>query len=61
MFNKERVLKNYVTTVLGLLMIVASVTAVFMEKATTQEVSGWFAFGVSLLQVKDSVIGLPKK
>lgn len=58
---KNRLFSNYVTTILGLLIIVFCAIMMYTEKATTNEISGWFAFGVMCLRSKDSLIGLPKE
>ncbi len=58
---KTRLVKNYITTVLGALLLVFCGIMMFTEKATTAELSGWFALGVSFLRSKDSLIGLPAK
>jgi hypothetical protein len=57
---KDRIIKNYATTLIGLLLIGASIYAVFTKIATQSEVSGWFATGLVFLRSKDSIIALPK-
>jgi hypothetical protein len=58
---KTRFLHNYVTTILGLLIIVFSGTIIYLEKSTAEEMSGWFATGILFLRSKDSLICLPPK
>jgi hypothetical protein len=58
---KERLFKNYVTTSLGVVLILASVVAVFTKSASAMEVAGWGTLGVTFLRSKDSLIALPSK
>lgn len=57
---KERLIENIRTTVIGIVIIGISVTLVLVELATVQEVSGWFAMGVTFLRAKDTVIPFVK-
>jgi hypothetical protein len=64
---KDRIVSNYITTILGVLILVfCGVILVFcgvmiyMEKATTTDMSGWLATGLLFLRSKDSLIALPK-
>jgi cell division protein FtsW (lipid II flippase) len=56
---KERLFKNFITTILGVILILASLVAVFINKATAEEVAGWITLGVTFLRSKDSLIALP--
>ena len=57
---KNRLFSNYVTTILGLLILVFCGTMIFMEKATVEDMSGWMTTGLLFLRSKDSLIALPK-
>jgi len=57
---KNRLFSNYVTTILGLLIIIFCGTVIFMEKATIEDMSGWMTTGLLFLRSKDSLIALPK-
>jgi hypothetical protein len=46
---KDRLFSNYVTTILGLLIII-----------TIEDMSGWMTTGLLFLRSKDSLIALPK-
>ena len=57
----NRLVKNYVTTILGVLVLVYCGLMMYQEKQSASELSGWFAFGMMLLRSKDSIINLPKE
>ena len=57
---KDRIVSNYVTTILGVLILVFCGIMIYMEKATTTDMSGWLATGLLFLRSKDSLIALPK-
>ncbi len=57
---KNRLFSNYVTTILGVLIIVFCGVMIYMEKATTTDMAGWLATGLLFLRSKDSLIALPK-
>ena len=58
---KERLFSNYITTILGILIIAFCGVMIFTEKATTGDMSGWLATGLLFLRSKDSLIALPKE
>lgn len=58
---KNRLFSNYVTTILGVLIIIFCAVMMFMEKANSTELSGWLALGIMFLRSKDSLIALPKE
>ncbi len=58
---KNRLFSNYVTTILGLLIIIFCGVMIYMEKSSVQDMSGWFATGLLFLRSKDSLIALPKE
>tara|TARA_Y100000004_G_C8857436_1_gene387437 strand:+ start:54 stop:239 length:186 start_codon:yes stop_codon:yes gene_type:complete len=58
---KNRLFSNYVTTILGMLIIIFCGVMIYMEKASVQDMSGWLATGLLFLRSKDSLIALPKE
>jgi uncharacterized membrane protein len=58
---KTRLFSNYITTILGLLIIVFCAVMLYTEKQSTEEMSGWLATGLLFLRSKDSLIALPSK
>lgn len=58
---KNRLLENYITTILGVLILAFCGVMLYQEKQTAQELSGWLALGVMFLRSKDSIIALPKE
>jgi cytochrome b len=57
---KKRLLKNYLTTVLGIGVLVYCVYAHSIGSEWT-ELVGFFGLATLLLRSKDSLIGLPKE
>jgi len=57
---KNRIFTNYITTILGVLIIIFCAVMMFLEKANSTELSGWLALGIMFLRSKDSLIALPK-
>ncbi len=58
---KTRIWNNYVTTLIGLIILVFCGVMMYTEKATVEDMSGWLATGLLFLRSKDSLIALPKK
>jgi len=58
---KNRFFNNYITTVLGILILLFCAIVIFMEKATPTEMSGWVALSLMFLRSKDSLIALAPK
>ena len=58
---KSRVISNYVTSILGVLILEFCGYMLFSEKQTAEEMSGWLAVGLLFLRSKDSLIALPPK
>ena len=58
---KKRLLENYITTLLGVIILAFCGLMLYQEKQTAQELSGWLALGVLFLRSKDSLIALPKE
>lgn len=57
---KKRILENYVTTLLGVCILIFCGVLLYQEKQTAQELSGWLTTGLLFLRSKDSLIALPK-
>jgi hypothetical protein len=58
---KKRLFGNYVTTIIGLLIIVFCSIVIYTEKHTAEEMSGWLTTALLFLRSKDSLISLPSK
>lgn len=58
---KTRLFGNYVTTILGLLIIIFCGVMLYTEKATVEDMAGWLTTGLLFLRSKDSLIMLPPK
>jgi len=58
---KQRLFKNYITTILGCLILIFCGLVIYQEKQTAGELSGWLAVGLLFLRSKDSIINLPKR
>ena len=58
---KNRLFSNYVTTILGMLIIIFCGVMIYMEKASVQDMAGWLTTGLLFLRSKDSLIALPKE
>lgn len=58
---KKRLFANYVTTILGVLILIFCCVMMYMEKQTASELSGWLAVGLLFLRSKDSLLALPKE
>ena len=57
---KQRLLNNYITTILGCLILIFCGLIIYQEKQTAGELSGWLTTGLLFLRSKDSLINLPK-
>jgi len=57
---KTRIISNYVTTIIGLLIMAFCIVMIYTEKADSTEMSGWLAVSLLFLRSKDSLIALPK-
>ena len=57
---KTRIVSNYVTTIIGLLIMGFCITMIYTGKAENTEMSGWLAVSLLFLRSKDSLIALPK-
>ena len=58
---KNRIFANYVTTILGILILIFCGAVIYMEKQTAQEMAGWLTVGLLFIRSKDSLIALPKE
>ena len=59
---KNRVIDNWVTTVLGIVILVFCMIMSAMEKSSVAELSGWFTSAMALIRSKGSIIpGLEAK
>lgn len=58
---KTRLISNWVTTILGLVILLGCLFMIYKEKQTAEELSGWLAVGLLFLRSKDSLIALPPK
>jgi hypothetical protein len=58
---KTRLFQNYVTTILGVLILAFCGLLMYQEKQTAGELSGWLTTGLLFLRSKDSLISLPKR
>jgi uncharacterized membrane protein len=58
---KKRLIENYVTTILGVLILIFCGVMLYQEKQTTKDLSGWLTLGIMFLRSKDSLISLPKE
>lgn len=58
---KTRLFSNYVTTIIGLLIILVCMYLMIAKSHSTEELSGWLATALLFLRSKDSLIALPPK
>jgi hypothetical protein len=58
---KTRIWNNYITTLIGLIILVFCGVMMYTGKATVEDMSGWLATGLLFLRSKDSLIALPPK
>ena len=58
---KTRVISNWVTTLLGIVILLSCLYMIYKEKQSAEELSGWLAVGLLFLRSKDSLIALPPK
>ena len=57
---KTRIVSNYVTTIIGLLIMAFCLVMIYTGKADSKDMSGWLAVSLLFLRSKDSLIALPK-
>jgi hypothetical protein len=59
---KERLTKTgFITTLLGMSIIIFSGALLWTGKASAESLAGWLALGIMFLRSKDSLIGLGEK
>jgi hypothetical protein len=60
---KDRLInKGLVTSILGICILVFCGILIYQGKQTASDLSGWFAFSLTLLRAKDSLLfGEPKE
>lgn len=58
---KARLFSNWVTTLLGVAILLFCLVMIYQQKQSAEELSGWLAVGILFLRSKDSLIGLPSK
>lgn len=58
---KRLIKEGLITTILGLGVLVFCGILIYQEKQSADQLSGWFAFGLTLLRAKDSILGLKNK
>jgi uncharacterized membrane protein len=57
---KKRLFSNYITTILGLGLLILCGVLLYQQKSTAGELSGWLTVALLFLRSKDSLINLPK-
>ncbi len=50
--------EGFITTLFGVLTLTFCGVLLYQEKQTAGDLSGWFAFALTLLRAKDSLLGL---
>lgn len=58
---KTRLINNYVTTIIGLIILAICLFFIYEGKAKAQDLSGWMMTALLFLRSKDSLIALPPK
>ena len=58
---KNRLFENWVTTLLGVVILLFCGLIIYTEKQTASDMSGWLTVGLMFLRSKDSLIALPKE
>jgi uncharacterized membrane protein len=56
---KNRLFENWVTTLMGVLILVFCGLVIYTEKQTAADMAGWLTVGLLFLRSKDSLIALP--
>jgi len=57
---KTRLIRNYVTTAIGILLLGFCGVMLYTEKSTPAAMSGYITLALLFLRSKDSLISLPK-
>lgn len=58
---KNRLFENWVTTLLGVIILIFCGLVIYTEKQTASDMAGWLTVGLLFLRSKDSLIALPKE
>ncbi len=58
---KNRLFENWVTTLLGIVILIFCGLVIYTEKQTASDMAGWLTVGLLFLRSKDSLIALPKE
>jgi uncharacterized membrane protein len=58
---KNRLFENWVTTCLGIVILIFCGLVIYTEKQTASDMAGWLTVGLMFLRSKDSLIALPKQ
>lgn len=58
---KNRLFENWVTTCLGIVILLFCGLIIYTEKQTASDMAGWLTVGLMFLRSKDSLIALPKE
>ncbi len=58
---KNRLFENWVTTLLGIVILIFCGLVIYTEKQTASDMAGWLTVGLMFLRSKDSLIALPKE
>ncbi len=58
---KNRLFENWVSTLLGVIILVFCGLVIYTEKQTASDMAGWLTVGLMFLRSKDSLIALPKE
>jgi len=55
---KQRVLKNMVTTIIGMILLIGAAVMFYIERITWQEFTAFIPFCLTMLWAKDTIIGI---
>lgn len=58
---KTRLINNYVTTLIGLIIMFVCLYFIYEGKESAEGLSGWLTTAILFLRSKDSLIALPPK
>ncbi len=58
---KNRLFNNWVTTCLGVAILIFCGLIIYAEKQTASDMAGWLTVGLMFLRSKDSLIALTKE
>lgn len=58
---KTRLINNYLTTLIGLIIMFVCLYFIYEGKETAEGLSGWLTTAILFLRSKDSLIALPPK